>query len=161
MLCVHNNITAPSGSPSSLSVRNVTAFTITVQWEMVPCTAQNGEIIGHTVYYWETEYGNEIDPMTINITINGELSYGDTMNSENTMSACLGSGHAPDFMSNTMGTGNDKDSVSASGQQVTLTGLRPSTKYSITVAAYTRVGIGQQSNPVPSETSGEFLLLCQ
>ena len=71
-------ITAPSSSPSSVSVRDVTAFTITVQWEMVPCTAQNGEIIGHIVYYWETEYGNENDSEAI-ITVNGELSHGDTL----------------------------------------------------------------------------------
>ena len=160
-MCVNNNITAPSGSPSSVSVRDVKAFTITVQWEMMPCTAQNGEIIGHIVYYWETGYGNENYSMTINRTINGELSHGDTMNSENTMSACLSSGHASDIMSNIMGTGSEGDTVSVSGQQVTLNGLRPSTKYSITVAAYNRAGIGKQSNPLSSETSGESFWLCQ
>ena len=160
MLCVNKHTTAPSASPSSVRVRDMTAFTITVQWEMVPCTAQNGEIIGHIVYYWETEQGNETDPMTINITINGELSHGDTMNSEKTMSACLGSEHASDVMSTTQDTSNEGDSVSVSGQQVTLTRLRPSTNYYITVAAYNRAGIGNQSQPLSSKTSGESFWLC-
>ena len=147
-------ITAPSAPPSSVSVRDVTTFTITVQWEMVPCTAQNGEIIGHIVNYWETQHGNENDSMTINITVNGELSHGDTMNEESE-SVCPSSGHAPFMMGNTLGT-SEGDTASANGQQVTLTGLRPSTNYSITVAAYNRAGIGQQSQPLLLETSGEF-----
>ena len=137
----------------------MTAFTITVQWEMVPCTAQNGEIIGHIVYYWETESGNENDSMTINVTINSKLSHGDTNNEENE-NVCLSSAHAPDMMSNTLGNGNEGDTVSVSGQQVTLTRLRPSTNYSITVAAYNRAGIGQQSQPLLMETSGESFWLC-
>ena len=143
-------ITAPSASPSSVSLRDMAAFTITVQWEMVPCTAQNGEIIGHIVYYWETEYGNV---NAINVTVSGEPSHSDTTD-EVKKSEC---GHAPDMMSNTQDTGNEGDSVSVSGQQVTLTGLTPSTNYSITVAAYNRAGIGKQSQPLLLETSGEFL----
>ena len=127
----------------------MTAFTITVQWEMVPCTAQNGEIIGHIVYYRETEHRNV---NTINVTVNGELSHSDTMDEVKKSE--------PDMMSTTRGTGCEGDSVSASGQQVTLTGLRPSTNYSITVAAYNRAGIGNQSQPLQMETSGEFFWLC-
>ena len=127
----------------------MTAFTITVQWEMVPCTAQNGEIIGHIVYYWETEYGS---PNTINVTVSGELSHSDTMDKVK-KSEC---GPAPDMMGTTEGTGIEGDTVSVSGQQVTLTGLRPSTTYSVTVAAYNEAGIGQQSQPLLMETSGEF-----
>ena len=49
--------------------------------------------------------------------------------------------------------------VSVSEQQVTLTGLRPSTNYSITVAAYNSVGIGQQSQPVFVKTNGEWCII--
>ena len=104
---------------------------------MVPCTAQNGEIIGHIVYYWETEYGNV---NTINVTVDGELSHSDTTDRVKKSVEC---GHVS----------------TVSGQQVTLTGLRPSTNYSITVAAYNRAGIGKQSQPLLMETNGEFLLL--
>ena len=44
--------------------------------------------------------------------------------------------------------------VSASIQKVKLTGLKPSTNYSVTVAAYNSVGIGQQSQPVFVKTNG-------
>ena len=127
----------------------MTAFTITVQWEMVACTAQNGEIIGHTVYYWETEYGNV---NTINVTVDGELSHSDTTDQ---VKKC-----EPDMMNTIQSTVNEGDTASVSGQQVTLTGLRPLTNYSITVAAYNRAGIGMQSQPLLVETSGEFLWLC-
>ena len=114
---------------------------------MVPCTAQNGEIIGHTVYYWETEYGN---PNTINVTVSGKLSHGETVDKS------VECGPAPDMMGTTQGTGNEGSSVSASGQHVILTGLSPLTNYSITVAAYNRAGIGQQSQPLLLETNSEF-----
>ena len=71
-------------------------------------------------------------PQPFNITANGELSHGDTMNEES-KSVCPSSGHAADVMGNTLGT---SEGDSASSQQVTLTGLRSSTSYSITVAAY-------------------------
>ena len=138
-----------------MSVRDITAFTITVKWGKVPCTAQNGEIIGHIVYYWETEYGNENDFMTINITINGEVSHGDTINNEERKNMCLGSGYASDMMSTTQSTGSEAD-ITASGQEVTLIGLRPSTNYSITIATYNRAGIGQPSQPLLLETNSEF-----
>ena len=130
----------------------MTAFTITVQWEMVPCTAQNGEIIGHIVYYRETEYGNV---NTINVTVDGELSHSDTMDKTEKSVKCR---HALDMMGNTQGTGNEGDTVSASGQHVTLTRLKPLTNYSITVAAYNRAGIGNQSQPLLLKTKySEFI----
>ena len=132
----------------------MTAFTITVQWEMVPCTAQNGEIIGYIVYYWETEHGNEND-FTNNITVNGEVSHGDTINDEERKNMCMGSGYAPDMMSTTQSTGSEAD-ITASGQEVTLIGLIPSTNYSISIATYNRAGIGQPSQPLLLETNSEF-----
>ena len=42
---------APTAAPSNVSVTEVTSSTITVQWEMVPCTHQNGPITGYSVRY--------------------------------------------------------------------------------------------------------------
>ena len=45
--------------------------------------------------------------------------------------------------------------------QTTLSGLTPSTTYSIEVAAVTGVdGIGVYSSPISEETDGEHLLIC-
>ena len=137
-------VIVPSASPSSVSVRDVAAFTVTVQWEMVPCTAQNGEIISHIVYYWETESENQSSFMAINITVNGT-----------NRSVCLGI-YAPGLISTTQSTLSGEDIV-ASNHQVTLTGLRRSTRYTIAVAAYNRAGIGKQSQPLLLETNSEFL----
>ena len=41
--------TAPSGGPASVTAGIVTANSITVQWEEVPCLHHNGEITGYTV----------------------------------------------------------------------------------------------------------------
>ena len=41
--------TAPSSGPASVTVGTVTANSITVQWEEVPCLHLNGEITGYTV----------------------------------------------------------------------------------------------------------------
>ena len=41
--------TAPSSGPASVTVGTVTANSITVQWEEVPCLHRNGEITGYTV----------------------------------------------------------------------------------------------------------------
>ena len=43
----------PSAAPSSVSVSKVTSSSITVQWEEVPCTEQNGNITGYIVQYHE------------------------------------------------------------------------------------------------------------
>ena len=40
---------APSAGPASVTAGTVTANSITVQWEEVPCLHRNGEITGYTV----------------------------------------------------------------------------------------------------------------
>ena len=137
----------PSIPPSSVSVTDVTAFTITVQWRKVPCNAQNGIIKNYTVWYnWDTESDNSMaksSQMTANLGNRSVCNKeGSTMDNN-----ALDSGQE--------GVNRRVVNVSASEQQVTLTGLRPSTNYSITVAAYNSVGIGQQSQPVFVNTKSE------
>ena len=51
----------PSAAPSSVSVTDVTVFTITVQWGKVPCNRRNGLITNYTVWYnWDTENGSSM-----------------------------------------------------------------------------------------------------
>ena len=121
----------------------MTVFTITVQWGKVPCNAQNGIITNYTVWYnWDTENGNSMALITDNSESRIVCNQEDSTLDENTDTG-------------SEGVSKQAVNVSASEQQVTLTGLRPSTNYSITVAAYNSVGIGQQSQPVFVKTNGE------
>ena len=123
----------------------MTVFTITVRWGEVPCNARNGLITNYTVWYIES--GNSMAESK-------EM----TDNTEN-RSACIREDSIldDDALTDTGSEGVNERAVnvSASEQQVTLTGLKPSTNYSITVAAYNSVGIGQQSQPVFVKTNGE------
>ena len=54
MMCIpllHAFLSAPSTSPTSLSVSEVTSSSITVQWGAVDCIHRNGNITGYTVRY--------------------------------------------------------------------------------------------------------------
>ena len=139
----------PSLPPSFVSVTDVTVFTITVQWGKVPCNAQNGIITNYTVWYnWDTENGSstvESSEMTSIMESRSVCIREDSTLDEDAAVTDTGS----------EGVNRRAVNVSASNQQVTLTGLRPSTNYSITVAAYNSVGIGQQSQPVIVKTNGE------
>ena len=129
-----------------MNVTDVTVFTITVQWGKVPCNARNGIITNFTVWYIES--GNSLAE-------SNEMT-GNTKS----RSACIREDSilADDALTDTgpEGVNGRAVNVSASEQQLTLTGLRPSTNYSITVAAYNSVGIGQQSQPVFVKTNGEW-----
>ena len=125
----------------------MTVFTITVQWGKVPCNAQNGIIKHFTVWYIES--GNcmaECKEMTGN---------------RERRSVCIREDSILDDDASVTQDGVNERAVnvSASEQQVTLTGLRPSTNYSVTVAAYNSVGIGQQSQPVFVKTNGECFVV--
>ena len=50
---------------------------------------------------------------------------------------------------------NTTVNVSATDLSVILTGLRPSTNYSITVAAYNNAGVGRNSDTLFVKTNGE------
>ena len=141
----------PSAAPSSLSVTDVTVFTITVQWGKVQCTAWNGIITNYTVWYnWDTENGNSMAESS-------EMT-DDNMESR---SVCIREDSTLDEDASIADTGPEgvnrrAVNVSAIKHQVTLTGLRPLTNYHITVAAYNSVGIGQQSQPAFVKTNGEW-----
>ena len=49
LLCCGFLSPAPSAGPASVMAGTVTANSITVQWEEVPCLHRNGEITGYTV----------------------------------------------------------------------------------------------------------------
>ena len=54
MMCIplfHAFSSAPSTSPTSVSVSEVTSSSITVQWGAVDCIHRNGDITGYTVAY--------------------------------------------------------------------------------------------------------------
>ena len=42
---------APSAAPTSVSVSVINSPAITVQWAMIPCIEQNGDITGYIVRY--------------------------------------------------------------------------------------------------------------
>ena len=141
---------APSAAPSFVSVTDVTVFTITVQWGKVPCNARNGNVTNYTVLYnWDTENGNSMAGSS-------EMT-DDNMESR---SVCNREDSTLDYAASITDESVNRQAVnvSASEQKVTLTGLKPSTNYSITVAAYNSVGIGQQSQPVLIKTNGEWHL---
>ena len=56
--------TAPSASPSNVSVSEVISSSITVQWGPVDCIHRNGDITGYSVQYKEVESGS-IHNMTV------------------------------------------------------------------------------------------------
>ena len=43
--------TAPSAAPTNVDVPVINSTAITVQWEMIPCIDQNGDITGYIVWY--------------------------------------------------------------------------------------------------------------
>ena len=94
---------APSASPSSVSVSEVTSSSITVQWGPVDCIHRNGAITGYSV-----QYGNET------VSVSGD----------------------------------------SSGGMYVISGLMPSTTYSIQVAAKTSAGTGPYSTAIDQLTSG-------
>ena len=42
---------APSAAPTDVSASVINSTAITVQWEMIPCIEQNGDITGYIVRY--------------------------------------------------------------------------------------------------------------
>ena len=42
---------APSAAPTNVDVPVINSTAITVQWEMIPCIEQNGDITGYIVRY--------------------------------------------------------------------------------------------------------------
>ena len=134
---------------------DVATFTVTVLWGAVPCPDQNGVITGYTV-----SISRMSDSSSGNISGSGN-GRGCGSGSGNISGSGNGSG-----LKSGQGIGcsvpeieegvNDTVSVSVPERNATLTGLRPSTNYSITVAAVNSAGIGKQSEPLFVVTDGQF-----
>ena len=69
-LCyIHNHYvvltlsTAPTSSVSNIIISSVEARSMTVSWNEVPCSGQNGPITGYLLYYTNTTFSD-----TVNIT---------------------------------------------------------------------------------------------
>ena len=100
---------APTDGPASVTRGTVTANSITVQWEEVPCLHRNGEITGYTV-------------------------------------VARTSGEDDIFVE------VDDDDV----REATVSGLNPSTNYSVAVAAVNSAGTGP-FNDIIVKTAGEYI----
>ena len=150
-----HNYTAPASPPLPVNVTGVATFTVTVLWGAVPCPDQNGVITGYT----------------ISISRMSDSSSGNVSGSGNGRGCGSGSGCGSRHgngsgLKSGRGIGcsvpvieesvNDTVSVSVPERNATLTGLRPSTKYSITVVAVNGAGIGKQSEPLFVVTAGQF-----
>ena len=98
--------TVPSAGPASLSHGTVTANSITVQWEEVPCLHRNGEITGYTVV---ARTSGEVKSVDVDVD---------------------------------------------DGREATVSGLTPSTPYSVSVAAINSAGTGPATG-IDVETPGE------
>ena len=136
-------IPAPFAPPSPVRVTNVTPFNITIHWGMVPCANENGEITGYSVSFSKVE---------------GESQGAGTARSPTSAFNVTGSGVASGC-SMPVNSAIEESGVNVSHSQhdITLTGLNPSTNYSITVAGINSEGVGTQSDPLFVETNGEFL----
>ena len=70
--------TAPSAAPTSVRVSEVTFSEITLQWEIIPCLQQNGDITGYSVRYYVgdgyTEKMTVSGGNTTEVTISGLAS---------------------------------------------------------------------------------------
>ena len=105
---LHAFLSAPSTSPTCVSVSEETSSSITIQWGAVDCIRQNGNITGYTV-----RYGVEGNGSTQTVNVSG-----------------------------------------GEATQTIISGLTPSTNYSIEVAAVNSVGTGVYSNLIFHLTRG-------
>ena len=142
----------------------MTSFTITVTWRVVPCTVQNGEISGYLVSYDDVqsdkllsstaEDSNSIDNTTTSAKQPVRCRSGSGSGSEDVLDK--------DYVVNNGSESNlENKSVLVTELQATLTGLRPSTNYSITVAAINGAGVGEQSDTLYVETSRKLSKCCE
>ena len=72
--CRYMSGAAPSDSPTSVSVSEVTSSSITVQWGPVDCTHRNGDITGYSVQYGEV--GSAEGERTVHEMVSGDFSGG-------------------------------------------------------------------------------------
>ena len=68
--CIHNSA-APAGAPVGLTNTTVNKTSITVVWDTVPCSQQNGPITGYKLFYNDTNSNN----VSVNISRNNHRLY--------------------------------------------------------------------------------------
>ncbi|XP_053310046.1 protein sidekick-2 [Spea bombifrons] len=51
----------PTASPQNVAIQTATAFQLDVTWDPPPLEAQNGDIQGYKIYYWEAMRKNETE----------------------------------------------------------------------------------------------------
>ena len=147
-------------------VGNVTSFTITVTWRVVPCTVRNGEISGYLVSYDEVQSDKLlISTMRMAKDSNGIDNTTTSAKPPASIKGCRSGSEDvldKDYVVNN-GSGSDlgNRSVFVTELQATLTGLRPSTNYSIIVAAINGAGVGEQSDTLYVETSRKLSKCCE
>ena len=63
-------VPAPSAAPSLVILSEITNSSITLQWDMVPCLEQNGDITGYRVQYNDSLYifGDDLGATIIGLT---------------------------------------------------------------------------------------------
>ena len=145
-------LTAPSGPPSSVNAIDVTAFTITIQWGMVSCSAKNGNITGYSVAYMKIDSDGSEDSMTTTMNVMTGNTAGSDTNNDESRSVC----NAVAETGSSSDDGHTRVVNVSTGLNVKLTGLQPSTNYSLTVTAYNSAGIGPPSEPLIVETDSEL-----
>ena len=62
-------LSAPSAAPTFVSVSAVNSTTLTVQWKMVPCIEQNGDITEYTVHVLEIGVMERVDHNVTQVNI--------------------------------------------------------------------------------------------
>ena len=147
----------------------MTSFTITVTWREVPCTAQNGEISGYLVSYDDVQ-SDKLLSSTMRMAEDSNNIDNTTTSAKQPVRCRSGSGSGSgsedvldkDYVVNNGSESNlGNKSVLVTELQATLTGLRPSTNYSITVAAINGADVGEQSDTLYVETSRKLSKCCE
>ena len=150
-----HNYTAPASPPLPVNVTGVATFAVTVQWGAVPCPDQNGVITGYTI-----SISRMSDSSSGNVSGSGNgrgcgsgSGCGSRHGNRSGLKSGWGIGCSVPVIEESV---NDAVNISVPERNATITGLRPSTEYSITVAAVNSAGIGKQSEPLFVVTDGQF-----
>ena len=152
-----HNYAAPASHPLPVNVIDVATFTVTVEWGTVPCPDQNGVITSYTISILRMS-----DSSRGNLSGSGNgrgCGRGSGCGSRHGNGSGLKSGRGIGCSVPVIEEGgNDTVSVSVPERNAKLTGLRPSTNYSITVAAVNSAGIGKHSEPLFVVTDGQLYI---
>ena len=134
-----------------MRVIEVTSLSITVQWESVPCLHKNGEITGYIVHWMNAETDMSGSMEMTGSKNNATSTFNVAINVSDIASGCS----APLESTEADEPESVSSNISVTDLSATLTGLRPSTNYSITVAAINSASVGEKSHPIFVETDGQ------